>query len=66
MPTGGALKGGDEVRSRVRVAASTGLVLSGLLIAGVGGALAFAQPDRVGADSGERSSSPAAGGAGSH
>jgi hypothetical protein len=44
VPTSDALKGGDEVGSRVRVAASTCLVASGLFMCGLGGALAIAEP----------------------
>lgn len=50
------LRGGGVVRSGVRVAASACVVLSGLLIAGIGGALAFADPDRGHGDSSQGSS----------
>jgi hypothetical protein len=41
---GDALKGGIHVGSRVRIAAATCLVASGLCVGGIGGALAFAKP----------------------
>jgi hypothetical protein len=41
---GEALMGGSEVGSRVRIAAAACLVASGLMVGGVGGALAFANP----------------------
>jgi hypothetical protein len=49
---GDALKGGIEVGSRVRIAAATCFVASGLFVGGIGGALAFAEPshDTVKAD----------------
>ena len=57
--SGRALRGGDRVASRVRVAASACLVASGLFMAGAGGAIALADPgngygssdDRTGDDS---------------
>jgi hypothetical protein len=48
-----AAKGGPSVGSRVRIAAATCLVASGLLVGGAGGALAFADPARDAIDLGE-------------
>jgi hypothetical protein len=52
---GGAVKGGAEVGSRVRVATAACLLASGLIVGGAGGALAFADPasDAVGIDEGD-------------
>jgi hypothetical protein len=52
VPAGDALKGGGEVGSRVHVAASTCLVLSGLFLCGLGGALAIADPSSPGTPGG--------------
>lgn len=43
----GAVRGGDDVVSRVRVAAAACLMASGLFVGGAGGALAFAAPDET-------------------
>jgi hypothetical protein len=43
-----AVEGGDDVGSRVRVAAAACLVASGLLVAGTGATIAFAEPGHHG------------------
>lgn len=45
------MRGGDEVESRIRVAASAGIVAAGLFVTGLGGAMALAESDEVGAPS---------------
>lgn len=55
------MRGGDEVGSRMRVAAAACLLSSGLLVAGASGAVALAEPDSSGDAGGSGAAGPTSG-----